>query len=205
MGEDSTTGANPPRETPPQLRAKLPQPNVLHRVAVATFLLIFLLPMLQRAIVPSLTWKGWPSGLADVQNIACLFSYKPKVYNSYYAQIRRERSTVWETVDQRELFPLQPFGQRTRMHRLLAAWGAKGSRKTKHLAKWILQQEEILHPEGDPIAEVRLTRAWMTPELGKPPQGHWQHPSWERVSPRQRTVIASYTKEELQRFEVKGR
>jgi hypothetical protein len=172
------------------------EPRRRDRVAVAAFLLLFLLPMLLRSIAPERASPRWPLLLGKLHDIACLFTHKPEGWSSYYVQVRRVDSSnaevFWETLDQRELFVLEPFGRRTRMHRLLAAWGAKGSRKTEDMARWIVLRERELHGDRPPPVEIRFARTWMIPSPDEPPQHGWRHPDWSEVPPARRRVIVRY-------------
>lgn len=172
-------------------------PRWRDRIAVAAFLLALLLPMLLRSTIHPAPLPGSPALLSQLHAIACLFTHKPDGWSSYYVQLRDADTARWETLDQAELFELQPFGRRTRMHRLLAAWHAKPSRKTQHMARWILEQHARAHPEQPRPDAIRFTRAWMIPSVDQPPAQGWRHPSWRDVPPQRRRVIAMYRVDEL--------
>lgn len=173
------------------------KPRARDRLAVAAFLLLFLIPMLLRSTVSRAPLPGSPALLDKLQDIACLFTRKPDGWSSYYVQIQRSDPPIWETVNQAELFPLEPFGRRTRMHRLLAAWGAKPSRRTEDMARWIIGRWIEVHPDEPPPVAIRFTRAWMIPSRDQPPQHGWVHPDWLEVPPKRRRVIVSYAVDEL--------
>ena len=173
------------------------KPRARDRLAVVAFLLLFLIPMVLRSTVSRAPLPGTPALLEKLQDIACLFTHKPDGWSSYYVQIQRTGVPVWETVDQAELFPLEPFGRRTRMHRLLAAWNAKPSRRTKDMARWIIVRWVELHPDERPPVAVRFTRAWVIPSRDQPPQHGWVHPDWFEVPAQRRRVIVSYAIDEL--------
>jgi hypothetical protein len=177
--------------------AKQPKPRLRDRVAVAGFLLAFLLPMVLRSTVHPAPLPGSPGLLSQLHAIACLFTHKPDGWSSYYVQIRDADTQRWQTLDQSELFELQPFGRRTRMHRLLGAWKAKPSRKTRHMARWIVEQHSSSHPEQARPDAIRFTRAWMIPSVEQPPQQGWAHPDWFAVPPQRRRVIATYLVDDL--------
>ncbi|PRQ03225.1 hypothetical protein [Enhygromyxa salina] len=174
-----------------------PAPRWQDRVAVAGFLLAFLLPMFARSTVHPAPLPGSPGLLSQLHGIACLFTHKPEGWSSYYVQVRRADTLQWETLDQSELFELQPFGRRTRMHRLLGAWQAKPSRKTRHMARWIIEQHAKSHPEQARPDAIRFTRAWMIPSVEQPPEHGWVHPDWFEVPPQRRRVIVTYRVDEL--------
>ncbi|MFV8749404.1 hypothetical protein ACNOYE_02505 [Nannocystaceae bacterium ST9] len=172
-------------------------PRRRDRLAVAVFLLAFLLPMLLRATAPELRIPGTPRILAKLHDIACLFPTKPSGWSSYYVQVLYPGDKQWTTLDQSELFPLQPFGRRTRMHRYLVAWGAKPGKRTADMARWILERWAVLHEgEVQPVA-IRFTLAWTVPSRERPPQHGWVQPEWIHVPTNQRKVIATYAREEL--------
>jgi hypothetical protein len=172
-------------------------PKLRDRVAVATFVLAVLLPILARSTIHQAPLPGSPDLLDKLHAIACLFTQKPDGWSSYYVQVRYPDRMAWETLEQSELFPLQPFGRRTRMHRLLVAWRAEPSRKTRDMARWILVRQTELHPERPPPDAIRFTRAWMIPSRDEPPQHGWQHPKWEQTSPQTRRVIVEYAVADL--------
>lgn len=167
------------------------------RVAVVAFLLLFLIPMLLRSTVLERPLPGAPSLLRKLHDIACLFTHRPDGWSSYYVQIQPAEMPIWLTLDQSELFPLEPFGRRTRMHRLLAAWDAKPSARTKDMARWILLRWAALHPEEPVPVAIRFARTWMIPSRDQPPQRGWEHPEYFDVSPERRRVIVTYRVDEL--------
>lgn len=176
-----------------------PAPRRRDRVAVAAFLILFLIPMFARSTVLRRPLPGAPELLTKLHSIACLFTHKPNAWGSYYVQIRYPERPTWETLDQHELFPLQPFGRRTRMHRLLVAWQAKPSPKTEDMARWIVERHTFLHPEAPRPEAIRFTRAWMIPSRDEPPEHGWRHPTWLEVPPKRRRVIAVYLVDDLER------
>jgi hypothetical protein len=167
------------------------RPRLRDRVAVAGFVLGMLLPILARSTLQHEPLPG-TQRLDKLHTIACLFTQKPDGWSSYYVHVRYPDRVGWETLDQSELFPLQPFGRRTRMHRLLVAWRAKPSRKTKDLARWIVVHHAELQPERPLPDAIRFTRAWMIPSRDAPPQQGWRHLEWHETSPRSRKVIVEY-------------
>jgi hypothetical protein len=167
--------------------------------------LAVLLPILARSTVHPDPLPGSPGVLDKLHAIACLFTKKPEGWSSYYVQVRYGDRVGWDTLEQAELFPLQPFGRRTRMHRLLVAWNAKPSRKTKDMARWIVERHAELHPERPLPEAIRFTRAWMIPSRDSPPQHGWRHPEWHETSPRSRKVIVEYDVAQLLAEHDEGR
>lgn len=167
------------------------------RVAVAGFCLLLLVPVVIRSTVHPKPLPGFPPLLTKLCSISCLFTHKPDGWSSYYVQVRYPGHPRWESLDQSELFPLEPFGRRTRMHRLLGAWKAKGGPRTEDMARWVLKRHAELHPEGPRPEAVRFARSWQIPDPERPPQGHWRHPTWLEAPPQRRRVIATYRASDL--------
>jgi hypothetical protein len=161
------------------------------------FVLAFLIPMLLRATVVQRPLPGTPRLLAELHRIACLFPDKPKGWSSYYVQVLYPDHKQWSTLDQSELFPLQPFGRRTRMHRYLVAWGAKPGKRTADMARWILERWAVLHEDEIQPVAIRFTQAWTFPSREHPPEHGWVQPEWIYTPSNQRRVIVTYTREEL--------
>ncbi|EDM76243.1 hypothetical protein PPSIR1_42246 [Plesiocystis pacifica SIR-1] len=192
-----------PTDEPPAPEAPGPEaiaerfaPRWRDRLAVAGFILVLLIPMGMRATLQ----RGLPGNwvLAKLHNIACLFPRKPQGWSSYYIQARFADGVRWETLDQAELFPMQPFGRRTRYHRLMVDWGAKAGPRTEELARWVVLEWMARHPDEAPPEKVRFSRTWIIPEPGDPPpEKGWSHPRWEEVPARRRRVIATYAVAEL--------
>lgn len=174
-----------------------PKPEWFDRVAVAAFLVLFLLPMVARSTLRHRDFPG-PTALTKLHSIACLFTKKPQGWSSYFVQVRYPGQVHWVTLDQSELFPLQPFGRRTRMHRLLVAWGAKEGRRTKDMARWVLTEHVARHPDEPVPVAIRFTRSWVIPTRDDPPpEAGWDHGEWLDAPPGNRRVIASYMRDEL--------
>jgi hypothetical protein len=172
-------------------------PRLRDRICVVAFLVLFWVPMLLRSTVLRGPVPGSPALLDKLHEIACLFTHKPSGWSSYYVQIQQPEIPVWRTLDQAELFPLEPFGRRTRMHRLLAAWGAKPGPRTEDMARWIVSRWTLLHPEQPAPVAIRFARAFMIPSRAEPPPHGWEHPDFFEVSPQRRRVIATYQVDEL--------
>ena len=172
-------------------------PRWRDRVAVGGFLVLFFVPLVLRATVFEGPLPGSPALLTEVHNIACLFTHKPQGWSSYYVQLQDPASQRWTTLDQAELFPLQPFGRRTRMHRLLVAWEAKAGPRTEDLARWIVARWTELHPDRPPPGAIRFTRTWTIPSRDAPPAHGWVDPAWEEVPPQRRRIIATYAVADL--------
>jgi hypothetical protein len=183
---------------PPTSRSDLrAAPRRRDRLAVAVFSIVFLIPMVLRATVLERPLPGTPRVLAKLHDIACLFPTKPNGWSSYYVQVLYPGHEQWTTLDQSELFPLQPFGRRTRMHRYLVAWGPEPGKRAADMAGWILERWAVLHAdELQPIA-IRFAKTWTFPSREHPPEHGWKQPEWLYAPANQRKVIVAYTREEL--------
>ena len=191
----SPESSPPPPPAPPPVRWR-------ERAAVAGFCLLLLLPMVLRATAHPAPLPLSPPLLTKLHSIACLFTHKPEAWGSYYVQVLNPGALRWQTLDQSELFPLQPFGRRTRMHRLLVAWRAEPGPKTEDMARWILARHAALHPDAPTPEALRFARAWTIPSRAKPPQHGWRHPTWLEVPPKRRRVIVTYRASDLLAEEV---
>lgn len=158
------------------------------------FLLGLITPMLWRgAIEPKHgPLRACPPVLADLHNLSCLFSVKPQGWAMFYVQGRRDGDPAWTTLDHREVYRLEPFGHRTRMHRYLQAWSRKKGKATREMADHFFVRWDELHPDEPPLDEIRFTWTWHDPKVEEPPQGAWSPPPWEKVPPNKRRVIARH-------------
>jgi hypothetical protein len=182
---------------PPTSETPSPAPRLRDRVAVALFVVAFLIPLLLRASVLERPLPGTPRVLAKLQDIACLFPVKPNGWSSFYVQVLYPGDKQWTTLDQAELFPMQPFGRRTRMHRYLIDWDAKPSRRTADMARWVLERWAVLHPDAAQPLAIRFAHAWVYPRRDAPPEHGWVHREWLYTPVNQRRVIVTYAREEL--------
>lgn len=165
---------------------------MVHRIAVAAFFLLFWTPLLYRATSGSGKLPGTPRLLSDMQSLSCLFSEKPNGWSFFYVQAQYPGQTSWTTLDQRELFPLEPFGYRTRLHRYLMAWKRKPNKGTEEAAMWIFGRYEQLHPELPQPQYIRFAWSWTVPDANDPPTGRWKIPEWNSLRADRRKVIGAY-------------
>lgn len=180
----------------PEQPEPVPTPKVAHRVAVALFFVLFWAPMLYRAAFHANPIPKMPRLLSDVQALSCLFSEKPNGWAFFYVQVQYPGRRSWDTVDQAELFPLEPFGHRTRLHRLLQAWDRKPGKRTDEVAAWFFKRWEQLHPDEVQPQFVRLSWSWIVPEAGNPPEGEWKIPPWHSLRADRRKVISVHERPE---------
>lgn len=175
---------------PAKVEDPAPNPKVVYRVAVALFFLLLWAPMMYRAAIDSRPISWMPKLLSDLQALSCLFSEKPNGWAFFYVQVQYPGERSWTTVDQDELFPLEPFGHRTRLHRLLQAWDRKPGKRTDEVAAWFFQRWQQLHPDEQQPQFVRLAWSWTVPDPDDPPQGRWEIPPWHSLRADRRKVIS---------------
>ena len=169
-------------------------PRIYDRVIVWAFILLLFVPVTFRGVVRQRAIPGTPRLLADVQNISCLFSYKPKWWNTFHLQARFSEGGPWVDLDESELFPMRPFGRRTRMHRYLVAWrGARGP-KMEELARFVFRRYEALHPSDLQPVAVRFGRSLTRPDPEQPPESGFQRARWVDVPKSRKNVIVAYTR-----------
>src|SRR5690606_14779971 len=100
-------------------------------------LLLWILPSAYHAL-----WRAplaiEPALLHDWHDIACLFSNRPPLWNLYYVEVRRHGRLLWEPLDDRLDFGLEPFGHRTRLHRFLVRWGVQRGASRQEVAEYLV-------------------------------------------------------------------
>lgn len=163
-------------------------------MAVALFFALFLIPMFYRAAVHPKPLPMFGRLMSDLQALSCLFSEKPNGWAFFYVQVRYAGDEHWTSIDQSELFPLEPFGHRTRLHRLLQAWNRKPGRGTEEVARWFFDRWEQLHPDEAQPEQMRLAWSWTVPSADQPPRGEWAIPDWNGLRADRRRVIAVYAR-----------
>lgn len=161
-------------------------------MAVAAFLVLFLIPMVFRAAFHSAPLPGFPRLLSDLQALSCLFSYRPDGWSFFYVQVRRPGERGWTTIDHEELFGLEPFGHRSRLHRLLQAWKRRPGPATEEVATWFFSAWERRYPDEPPLEAVRFAYSWVVPDPAQPPPHGWRTPDWNGLRADRRRVIAVY-------------
>lgn len=153
-----------------------PEPQPLRRDLVVGSLVfaLWLVPILEGALNRA-PGRHWPPLVRDMGSVSCLFSTLPERFSYFYVQLRRA-GREWEYVQERELFPMEPFGHRSRFDRFMERWGARDHRARDDLARWIAARDRQLRPHEPPVVAVRFLYANREIRRDDPPQGHWQKP-----------------------------
>lgn len=175
------------------MSAATPKPRWRDRLAVAAFLLLWLIPMVWHGAVNRRPLPGEPRLLHECHDIACLFTERPTSWNSYYVQVRGV-TPGWQTLDIREYFPMEPFGRRSRLHRLLLAWGPERELGRAEAARYIFARHRELHPGRQP-SELRFVWTWTAPSSDRPPEGAWQPPPVEQLPANRMRILSVHRPE----------
>jgi hypothetical protein len=127
--------------------------------------------------------RAWPAVVRDMTTVSCLFSTRPERFRYFYLQVRRDGGE-WEYVSERELFPMEPFGHRSRFDRFMERWGSGNPRARDDLARWLAARDRQLRPQDRPLVAVRFLSAIQEIRADQPPQGHWHKPDPAQSRPR---------------------
>lgn len=153
-----------------------PRPRKLDLAVSLVVLVVWLVPITEGAFnaAPG-TW--WPGLIRDFGSISCLFRQRPENLPYYRLQVRREFSDEWAELDEREFFPMEPFGHRSRFDRFMDRWAARSLKARDDLVVWISARDHQLRPQQPAIVEVRFIGGNRPIRVGQPPPlGHWQKP-----------------------------
>lgn len=165
------------------------RPRLRDRLCVAGFSLVWLAPAayhaLSRAPLP-----GEPALVHQWHDIACLFPTRPRVWNIYYVEVLRAGRPSWEQLDETLDFGLEPFGHRTRLHRLLVRWGTGPSVGRDEVAAYLVARDRARRPESPPIVTLRFVWTGFVPKPDVPAPGAWQRPPLAGVAPHQRRILS---------------
>lgn len=162
-------------------------PGFLRRdlVAGALVFALWIVPIVEGALnrAPN---RAWPGVVRNMTAVSCLFSSLPERFRYFYVQIRRDGGDGrdWQYVDERELFPMEPFGHRSRFDRFMERWGGADPRARDELARWLAARDRELHPHEPPVVAVRFLSAIQQIRADQPPQGHWHKPDPAQSRPR---------------------
>jgi hypothetical protein len=138
-----------------------------------------------------------PLPVRDLHNVACLFTHRVSYWYQHYIGVRHVGSEEWHDVPMEELSRHNPFGFRSRID-----WYLEGDPRTplekarySHLAEWVKNRYQRLHPEQGKVAAVRIYRAhfYVGTEALARPQGHWVKPPPETVDPKHVRVVYDQT------------
>jgi hypothetical protein len=171
------------------------RPRLRDRAAVAALLLAWTFPVLWHGVVSRRALPGEPRALHTCHDIACLFSDRPRVWHSFYVQVRGPGRPGWQTLELAPYFPMQPFGHRTRLHRYLIDWGEGHAAARAELAAWFFARHAALHPDARQPDELRFVMTWSAPSPERPPQGAWAPPPFEALPANRVRVLSMHRRE----------
>ncbi|MBL9102707.1 MAG: hypothetical protein JNL82_17305 [Myxococcales bacterium] len=163
-------------------------------LAVALFVVAWAFPVLWHGAVSQRRLPGDPQWLHGCHDVACLFSDRPAAWNTYYVQVRFAGGP-WQAFDVAPFFAMEPFGYRTRMHRMLIQWGDRHEERRAELAAWLLARYRALYPEAPQPVALRFAYTWTVPRADAPPQGRWRPPRIEDVAPNRLRVLSVHEAE----------
>ncbi|HEY8377647.1 MAG TPA: hypothetical protein VIK91_14225, partial [Nannocystis sp.] len=88
-------------------------------VAAALLVLVVWLVPISEGAIGAAPGRWWPTVIRDFGSISCLFRHRPEKVVYYFMQVLREGRREWELVDEASLFPMEPFGYRSRFDRFM--------------------------------------------------------------------------------------
>lgn len=167
--------------------------GLVGHVLVGLFLAFWAFPVVWHGAVSQRRLPLDPSWLHGCHDVACLFSERPRSWNSYYVQARFTGGP-WQTLDVAPFFAMEPFGYRTRMHRFLIHWGEGAAHEARRaeLADWLLARYRALYPSAPQPAALRFVFTWSAPRVEDPPTGRWRAPRLEDVAPNRVRVLSTH-------------
>lgn len=171
----------------------MPRARTYANLCVAGLLLAWHVPALYHGVFGPKPLPGVPWNLHRCHDITCLFIVGPQARSHYYVQVRSRGRPDWRTLDVREYFPMQPFGHRSRMERLLAMWGSESGPAHRELAAWLFARHRERHPELPQPDELRLLWTWVKISDDPPPQGDARPPAPESFAFDRRRVLSVHT------------
>ena len=143
--------------------------------AAALVLVVWLIPISEGALQAApASW--WPTVIRDLGSISCLFRSRPESVAYFHAQVLRAGRREWEPIDETAMFPMQPFGYRSRFDRFMERFGGKNERARVDLARWIAVRDGELDPARMPVVGVRFLAGTSAIEVDRPPTGRWHKP-----------------------------
>lgn len=170
-------------------------PRLRDRLCVAGVLLAWHLPVLYHGVIGPRPLPGVPWNLHRCHDVTCLFTGGPEARHHYYVQTRSPGRPDWRTLDLTEYAPMQPFGYRSRLERLLGVWGTEPALAHREAAAWIFRRHRELHPERPQPSELRFLWTWVLIAEDPAPQGAARPPPAESFPPNRRRVLSTHRAE----------
>lgn len=146
-------------------------------VAAALLVLVVWAVPISEGAIQAAPASWWPTVVRDLGSISCLFRHRPESVAYYFVQVLRAGRRDWEPIDERAMFPMEPFGYRSRFDRFMERFGARSERARLDLARWVAARDGELHPERSPVVAVRFLAAAQKIDPARPPQGRWHKPA----------------------------
>ena len=155
--------------------AARPGPRRRDVAAASLVLVVWLVPISEGALQAApASW--WPTVIRDLGSISCLFRHRPTQVNYFHVQVLREGRRGWEPIDEQALFPMQPFGYRSRFDRFMERFGMRRESARRDLARWIAARDNALFPARAPVVGVRFLGGARPIAAERPPAGRWHKP-----------------------------
>jgi hypothetical protein len=144
-------------------------------LAALLVLVVWIVPITEGAIGAA-PGPWWPSVMRDLGSISCLFRHRPEHVTYYFMLVLREGRRDWEPVDEARLFPMEPFGYRSRFDRFMERFGGARERAREDLARWVAARDRELEPARAPVVAVRFLVGAKKIDPAEPPSGRWRQP-----------------------------
>lgn len=145
-------------------------------VAAAVLVLVVWIVPISEGAIGAVPGPWWPTLVRDLGSISCLFRHRPESVSYYFMQVRREGRRAWELVDEAAMFPMEPFGYRSRFDRFMERFGARHEPARADLARWVAARDRELDPARPQVVAVRFLAGAKRIDPADPPAGHWQQP-----------------------------
>lgn len=116
-------------------------------------------PLLNR----SETYKAYAIKLNYFYNISCLFLHRHGAWYNEYIEVLPGNSPDWVQLPDEDFSPMQPFGHRARIDRLITRNVQYKNRpeapqQMREMARWIHDRYAKLYPDRPAIRAVRFSR-----------------------------------------------
>jgi hypothetical protein len=132
--------------------------------------------------------------LNNLYRVACFFTERVPAWSEYYFQALPAGSYEWITLAETDYSTLEPFGHRTRLHRMLSETdGRQGTRLRQRMAEFIKHRHKSLHPQQPQLEAVRFVV--VSYETGKElaqSRGPWMQQPFDDIPRDRRHVVATH-------------
>ncbi len=159
------------------------------------FLVFWIVPILYTGLTQRKI-AFFPRTIRYFQSVGNLFTHRVDVWPMPYIQVLLAGEENWKTLLEKDYFPMETFGYRTRLFEALyyATNILDYDRKTQatraEIARWIAKRYAQLNPGALPVQFVRFVAGLHFMDPREPPAGHWQPPPYESF-PEEKTYILS--------------